>query len=237
MVLLLELKNTFVHYGKVEATRDISIKVPAGEIVTLIGANGAGKSTTLRMISGLVRPTSGEIFFEGKSISTVPPEEITGMGIAHIPEGRRVFPQMSVRENLEMGAYLRTDKTEVSNNLEIVFTHFPRLKERANQAAGTMSGGEQQMLAMGRGLMSSPRIILMDEPTLGLSPIMCQEIAKIIRKIHAQGSTIVLVEQNARLALALADYGYVLETGEIALEGKAAELRNDDGVRQTYLGM
>jgi len=235
--LLLELKNTFVHYGKVEATRDISIKVRAGDIVTLIGANGAGKSTTLRMISGLVRPTSGEILFEGKSISTLPPEVITGIGIAHIPEGRRVFAQMSVRENLEMGAYLRTDKSEVRKNLDIVFSHFPRLKERAGQAAGTMSGGEQQMLAMGRGLMSSPRIILMDEPTLGLSPIMCQEIAKIIRKIHAQGSTIVLVEQNARMALALADYGYVLDTGEIALEGKAAQLRSDDGVRQTYLGM
>lgn len=235
--MLLELKNTCVHYGKVEATRDISIKVFEGTIVTLIGANGAGKSTTLRMISGLIRPTSGDVLFEGSSITSMPPEEITGIGIAHIPEGRRVFPQMTVKENLEMGAYLRTDPTEVADNLELVYSHFPRLKERSVQAAGTMSGGEQQMLAMGRGLMSSPRVILMDEPTLGLSPIMCQEIARIIKEIHAQGSTIVLVEQNARLALALADYCYVLETGEVALEGQAKDLREDDGVRQTYLGI
>ena len=235
--MLLELKNTAVHYGKVEATRDISINVPQGDIVTLIGANGAGKSTTLRMISGLVRPSSGEVLFEGHSITELPPEEITGIGIAHIPEGRRVFAQMTVKENLEMGAYLRSDSQEIANNLERVFSHFPRLKERVNQAAGTMSGGEQQMLAMGRGLMSNPRLILMDEPSLGLSPIMCQEIARIIQQIHEQGSTIVLVEQNARLALALADYGYVLETGEIALEGKASKLREDDDVRKTYLGM
>jgi branched-chain amino acid transport system ATP-binding protein len=236
MTLLLELKNTAVHYGKVEAIRNISIKVPEGDIVTLIGANGAGKSTTLRMISGLVRPSAGDVLCEGHSISALPPEEITRIGIAHIPEGRRVFPQMTVMENLEMGAYLRKDPREVARNLDLVFSHFPRLKERITQAAGTMSGGEQQMLAMGRGLMSSPRVILMDEPSLGLSPIMCQEIAGIIREIHAQGSTIVLVEQNARLALALADYGYVLETGDIMLEGKASELRDDDGVRQTYLG-
>jgi len=235
--LLLELKNTAVHYGKVEATRNISIEVPEGNIVTLIGANGAGKSTTLRMISGLVRPSSGEVLFEGSSIAELPPEEITGIGIAHVPEGRRVFPQMTIRENLEMGAYLRKDSKEVARNLELVFSHFPRLKERINQAAGTMSGGEQQMLAMGRGLMSNPRLILMDEPSLGLSPIMCKEIAGIINEIHAQGSTIVLVEQNARLALALADYGYVLETGDIALKGRASELREDDNVRQTYLGI
>ncbi len=237
MTLLLELKNTAVHYGKVEATRDISIKVLEGDIVTLIGANGAGKSTTLRMISGLVRPSSGEVLFEGNSITHLPPEEITGIGIAHIPEGRRVFPQMTVMENLEMGAYLRKDPKEVARNIELVFSHFKRLKERVNQAAGTMSGGEQQMLAMGRALMSSPRLILMDEPSLGLSPIMCQEIARIIKQIHAHGSTIVLVEQNARLALALADYGYVLETGDVALEGKAEDLREDDEVRKTYLGM
>ena len=234
---MLELKNTAVHYGKVEATRDVSIKVPEGDVVTLIGANGAGKSTTLRMISGLVRPSFGEVLFRGKSIAELPPEEITGIGIAHIPEGRRVFPQMSVKENLEMGAYLRTDAEEITQNLERVFSHFPRLKERINQAAGTMSGGEQQMLAMGRGLMSNPSLILMDEPSLGLSPIMCQEIAHIIREIHSQGSTIILVEQNARLALALADYGYVLETGEIAIEDEAAKLRDDDGVRRTYLGL
>jgi len=235
--LLLELKHTAVHYGKVEATRDISIQVEEGSVVTLIGANGAGKSTTLRMISGLVRPSSGDVLFEGNSITKLPPEEITGIGIAHVPEGRHVFPQMTVMENLEMGAYLRKDPKEIARNIELVFSHFPRLKERVNQAAGTMSGGEQQMVAMGRALMSSPRLILMDEPSLGLSPIMCQEIAHIIKEIHSQGSTIVLVEQNARLALALADYGYVLETGNIALEGKAADLREDDEVRKTYLGM
>ena len=235
--MLLELKHTAVHYGKVEATRDISIQVEEGSVVTLIGANGAGKSTTLRMISGLVRPSSGDVLFEGNSITELPPEEITGIGIAHVPEGRHVFPQMTVMENLEMGAYLRKDPKEIARNIELVFSHFPRLKERVNQAAGTMSGGEQQMVAMGRALMSNPRLILMDEPSLGLSPIMCQEIAHIIKEIHSQGSTIVLVEQNARLALALADYGYVLETGNIALEGKAADLREDDEVRRTYLGM
>ena len=235
--MLLELKHTAVHYGKVEATRDISIQVEEGSVVTLIGANGAGKSTTLRMISGLVRPSSGDVLFEGNSITDLPPEEITGIGIAHVPEGRHVFPQMTVMENLEMGAYLRRDPKELARNIELVFSHFPRLKERIKQAAGTMSGGEQQMVAMGRALMSSPRLILMDEPSLGLSPIMCQEIAHIIKEIHDQGSTIVLVEQNARLALALADYGYVLETGNIALEGNAEDLRQDDEVRKTYLGM
>jgi branched-chain amino acid transport system ATP-binding protein len=237
MILLLELKNTAVHYGKVEATRDISIKVQEGQIVTLIGANGAGKSTTLRMISGLVRPSSGDVLYKGNSITKLAPEEITGIGIAHIPEGRRVFPEMTVKENLEMGAYLRNNAKEYKDTLDMVFSHFPRLKERVNQAAGTMSGGEQQMLAMGRGLMSKPNLILMDEPSLGLSPIMCQEIARIIREIHDQGNTIILVEQNARLALALADYGYVLETGNVALEGDATKLREDDTVRRTYLGI
>jgi branched-chain amino acid transport system ATP-binding protein len=237
MTVLLELKNTAVHYGKVEATRDISITVPEGDIVTLIGANGAGKSTSLRMISGLVRPSQGEVLFEGESIAHLDPEDITDLGIAHVPEGRHVFPQMTVLENLEMGAYLVKSRQEMKNNLESVFEHFPRLKERVKQFAGTMSGGEQQMVAMARGLMSSPRLILMDEPSLGLSPIMQQEIAVIIREIHAQGRTIVLVEQNARLALALAQYGYVLETGEIALEGDAKKLRDDEGVQRTYLGM
>lgn len=235
--MLLELKNTAVHYGKVEATRDISIKVPEGEIITLIGANGAGKSTTLRMISGLVRPSQGEVLFEGESITHLDPEDITDLGIAHVPEGRHVFPQMTVLENLEMGAYLVKSKQEMKNNLESVFEHFPRLKERVKQFAGTMSGGEQQMVAMARGLMSSPRLVVMDEPSLGLSPIMQQEIAVIIKEIHAQGRTIILVEQNARLALSLAQYGYVLETGEIALEGAAEKLRDDEGVQRTYLGM
>lgn len=235
--MILELTHTAVHYGKVEATRDISIKVPEGNIVTLIGANGAGKSTTLRMISGLVRPSSGDVLYKGQSITHLPPEKITAAGIAHVPEGRRVFPQMTVIENLEMGAYLRTDPREVQAGIEHVFHHFPRLKERARQAAGTMSGGEQQMLAMGRGLMSKPDLLLLDEPTLGLSPIMCQEISRIIRSIHEAGNTIVLVEQNARMALSLADYGYVLETGTIAIEGDAATLRDDDEVKRTYLGI
>lgn len=235
--MLLELKKTAVHYGKVEATRDVSIQVPKGSVVTLIGANGAGKSTTLRMISGLVRPSTGSIHYKGESIAHLPPEKITAIGIAHVPEGRHVFPQMTVAENLEMGAYLRSDPAEIRDNMEMVFHHFPRLRERVRQDAGTMSGGEQQMLAMGRGLMSNPELVLLDEPSLGLSPIMCQEIAHIIRQIHEAGKTIVLVEQNARLALALADYGYVLETGNIALEGNASDLKEDDTVRKTYLGL
>ena len=178
--MLLELKDTSVFYGKVQATNSVSISVPEGQIVTLIGSNGAGKSTTLRMISGLERPRTGDVFFHGQSILSLPPEIITGMGIAHVPEGRRVFPQMTVLENLEMGAYLHSARQEMANNLEIVFSHFPRLKERIGQHAGTMSGGEQQMLAMGRALMSNPQLVLMDEPSLGLSPIMCQEIADII---------------------------------------------------------
>ncbi|NNE80970.1 MAG: ABC transporter ATP-binding protein [Silicimonas sp.] len=235
--MLLELKNTSVFYGKVQATHDVSISVPEGQIVTLIGSNGAGKSTTLRMISGLERPQTGDVLYDGESILSLPPEKITGIGIAHVPEGRRVFPQMTVMENLEMGAYLRSESKEMAHNLDLVFSHFPRLKERVSQHAGTMSGGEQQMLAMGRALMSNPKLVLMDEPTLGLSPIMCQEIAGIIKKINNNGRTIVLVEQNARLALALADYGYVLDTGEVVIEGVADKLREDDDIQKTYLGL
>jgi branched-chain amino acid transport system ATP-binding protein len=235
--LLLKVNNASVHYGKVEAIRNISIEVPKGDIVALIGANGAGKSTTLRLISGLVRPSSGDVIYDGQSIKTMPPEEINRIGIAHVPEGRRVFPQMSVLENLEMGAYLRSDKPAIQRDLEKVFVRFPRLKERLDQAAGTMSGGEQQMLAMGRALMSDPEVLLMDEPSLGLSPIMCQEIAKIIKQVHEDGKTIILVEQNARLALSLAQKGYVLETGSIAMSGPAEQLREDDGVKRTYLGI
>lgn len=235
--MLLELKNTSVFYGKVQATRSVSMSIPEGQIVTLIGANGAGKSTTMRMISGLVRPQSGDVLFKGQSITSLPPEKITGIGIAHVPEGRRVFPQMTVMENLEMGAYLRKDRAEMADTLDLVFSHFPRLKERVGQHAGTMSGGEQQMLAMGRALMSNPQLILMDEPTLGLSPIMCQEIAEIIGKINRNGRTIILVEQNARLALALAHYGYVLDTGEVAIEGVADALREDSNIQKTYLGL
>jgi len=234
---MLRLENITVHYGKVIAVEDVAIHVDEGEIVALIGANGAGKSTTLRAISGLVRPSSGRIDFDGQDLAGVSPENITKRGIAHVPEGRRVFPLMSVMENLEMGAYLRTDGAAIARDLENVFHHFPRLKERVGQLAGSMSGGEQQMLAMGRALMSDPKVILMDEPSLGLSPIMCQEIARIIRDVHAAGRTVVLVEQNARLALALADRGYVLETGHIAMTGAAKTLRDDENVKTTYLGL
>ena len=234
---MLRLENITVHYGKVIAVEDVAIHVDEGEIIALIGANGAGKSTTLRAISGLVRPSAGRIDFDGHDLAGVTPENITKRGIAHVPEGRRVFPLMSVMENLEMGAYLRTDGAAIARDLENVFHHFPRLKERAGQLAGSMSGGEQQMLAMGRALMSDPKLILMDEPSLGLSPIMCQEIARIIRDVHAAGRTVVLVEQNARLALALADRGYVLETGHIAMSGAAKMLRDDENVKKTYLGL
>jgi len=235
--VLLALKDVWIHYRKVAAVRGISISVEEGEIVTLIGANGAGKSTTLRTISGLKRVSAGEIEFAGERIDRVAPEIITKMGIAHVPEGRHVFPFMSVVENLEMGAYLRKDKAAIERGYEEVFEHFPRLKERRKQQAGTLSGGEQQMLAMGRALMTDPKLLLMDEPSLGLSPILCREIAKIIRDLHQAGRTIVLVEQNARLALALAQKGYVMETGKIALEGPAKELRENDDVKHTYLGI
>lgn len=234
--MLLSIKNTSVHFGKVSAIEDVSIDVEEGTIVALIGANGAGKSTILRAISGLEHPTTGEIWFEGERIDHCSPEEITIKGIAHVPEGRRVFPYMTVMENLEMGAFARSDKAAIARDLKSVFEHFPRLYERQKQAAGTMSGGEQQMLVMGRALMSGPKVILMDEPSLGLSPILCQEIAKIIKEIHAQGRTVVLVEQNARLALSLAQKGYVLETGSVVLEGEAKVLLHNDKVRETYLG-
>lgn len=237
MTVLLEIKDTSVFYGKVQATRSVSMSIPEGQIVTLIGSNGAGKSTTMRMISGLVRPQEGSVTFDGMPITELAPEKITSIGIAHVPEGRRVFPQMSVMENLEMGAYLRSSRREMADNLEMVFSHFPRLKERVDQHAGTMSGGEQQMLAMGRALMSNPKLVLMDEPSLGLSPIMCQEIAGIIRKINNNGRTIILVEQNARLALALAHYGYVLDTGEVVIEGSAETLRENSDIQKTYLGI
>ena len=235
--MLLELDDVSVHYQKIAAVRGITIGVEEGQIVTLIGANGAGKTTTLRAISGLERPSAGEIRLGGQRINGMAPERIAELGIAHVPEGRRVFPYMTVRENLEMGAFLRKSGTELRDDYEDVFTRFPRLKERQRQLAGTLSGGEQQMLAMGRALMSKPRIILMDEPSLGLSPIMCREIARIIRRLHEEGRTIVLVEQNARLALALAQKAYVMETGRIALEGPAAELRENDEVQRTYLGV
>ena len=234
--MLLNVKDITVHYKKVDAIRNISIEVEEAEIVTLIGSNGAGKTTTLRTISGLSHPTTGEIWFEDKRIDKKPPEKINKAGIAQVPENRRVFPYMTVAENLEMGAFLRKDEEGMTRDLEGVFKHFPILKSRQKQLAGTMSGGEQQMLAMGRALMSNPKLLLLDEPSLGLSPIMCLEIAKIIRNIHQEGRTIVLVEQNARLALALAHKGYVLETGNIVLAGNAKELGENEKVKKAYLG-
>ena len=235
--MLLEVTDITVHYFKVPAVRNISLNVGEGRIVTLIGSNGAGKTTTLRAISGLKHPSTGEIRFDGQRIDKLPPYKINALGIAMVPEGRRLFPQMTVLENLLMGAYLRKDKQDIQKDLEkVVFRHFPRLKERTKQTAGTLSGGEQQMLAMGRALMSAPKLLLLDEPSLGLSPIMCAEIAKIIRNIHNDGKTVILVEQNARLALALAQHAYVIETGDIVLSGPAQELRENDNVRRVYLG-
>jgi branched-chain amino acid transport system ATP-binding protein len=235
--LLLEVKDTTVYYHKVAAIRNISINVEDGKIVTLIGSNGAGKTTTLRAISGLKNPSTGEIHYNGQRIDKLPAHKINALGIAMVPEGRRVFPQMTVLENLLTGAFLRKDKEDIQKDLEeVVFKYFPHLKERTKQAAGTLSGGEQQMLAMGRALMSAPKLLLLDEPSLGLSPIMCGEIAKIIGDIHAEGRTVILVEQNARLALALAQHAYVIETGDIVLSGPAEEMRENDEVKKFYLG-
>lgn len=235
--MLLEVKNLTVYYYKVAALKGVSFDVEEGSIVTLIGSNGAGKTTTMRTISGLKHPSSGEIWFESQRIDRLAPERINRLGIAQVPEGRRVFPQMSVMENLMMGAYLRKDTDAISRDLEAVFEHFPRLKERRRQAGGTLSGGEQQMLAMGRALMSDPKLLLLDEPSLGMSPIVVSEVAKIVREISKRGRTILLVEQNARLALALAQKGYVLETGSIVLEGASKELIKNDLVKKAYLGM
>ncbi|HEX9790693.1 MAG TPA: ABC transporter ATP-binding protein [Kiloniellales bacterium] len=233
---MLEVRNIRVHYKKVEALKGVSIDVPEGSIVTIIGANGAGKTTTLRTISGLERVTEGEIWFAGERIDHLLPEEIVARGIAHVPEGRRVFPDLTVEENLRTGAFLRRNKADVESDLEDIFRHFPRLKERRRQWAKTLSGGEQQMLAIGRALMSKPKLLLLDEPSVGLSPVMVQEIAGIIVTIAAQGVPVVLVEQNAALALRLAQFAYVLETGSLALQGPAGELRTNDHVRQAYLG-
>jgi branched-chain amino acid transport system ATP-binding protein len=210
--------------------------VPSGGIVTIIGANGAGKSTTLRSISGLVRPSSGEIHFEGERIDHLPPEKIVARGIAHVPEGRRVFPDLSVEENLRIGAFLRSDKAKIESDLDDIFHRFPRLKERRTQWARTLSGGEQQMVAIGRALMSGPKLLLLDEPSMGLSPVMVQEISRIVADIVETGVPVVLVEQNAGLALRLASYAYVLEIGTVAVEGAAAELKTNDHVRRAYLG-
>lgn len=234
--MLLSVKGMSVYYHKVSAVKDISIDVEEGGIITLIGANGAGKTTTLRAITGLTHPSVGEIWFDGQRIDKMAPEKINAAGVAMVPEGRRVFPQMTVMENLLMGAFLRKDKAGIAKDLEGALGHFPVLKEREKQMAGTLSGGEQQMLAMARALMSHPKLLLLDEPSLGLSPILVMEIAKIIKDIHAEGRTIVLVEQNAHLALSLADRGYVLETGNIVLQGDAKELQENVEVKKAYLG-
>lgn len=233
---MLEVKDIKVYYGMIQAIKGVSFHVDEGEVIALIGANGAGKTTILHTISGLLAPKEGSILFEGKDIVKIPGHKIVSMGMAHVPEGRRVFAQMSVLQNLKMGAYTRRNKEEIQQNLQMVFERFPRLEERQNQLAGTLSGGEQQMLAMGRALMSQPKIILMDEPSMGLSPIFVNEIFDIIEKVSKGGTTVLLVEQNAKKALSIADRAYVLETGNIALEGKASELLNNDAIRKAYLG-
>jgi branched-chain amino acid transport system ATP-binding protein len=233
---LLEVDRLVARYGRITALEDVSLTVEEGEIVTLIGANGAGKTTTLRAISGLVRPASGTIRFAGRDVSRLAPNAIVAAGISHSPEGRRIFPRMTVRENLELGAYTRRAKHEIAEDLERVLATFPRLKERFAQKGGTMSGGEQQMLAIARALMARPRLLLLDEPSLGLSPKLVQTIFEVIRDINARGTTILLIEQNARQALAVAARGYVLEVGRIAHSGPAAELAASEAVRAAYLG-
>ena len=233
---LLEIKDLNVYYGLIQAIKGISFEVNEGEVIALIGANGAGKTTTLHAISGLLPAESGAIMFEGTDITKVPAHKIVSMGMAHVPEGRRVFANLTVLQNLKMGAYTRKDKAEILNNLDMVFSRFPRLEERQSQFAGTLSGGEQQMLAMGRALMSNPRIILMDEPSMGLSPIFVNEIFDIIKRVKADGTTVLLVEQNAKKALSIADRGYVLETGKIIMSGKAEDLLNNNDIKKAYLG-
>ena len=232
---LLEVQDLHVYYGSIHAIKGISFHVEKGEIVTLIGANGAGKSTTLNTVSGLLKPGDGSVFFDGSSIVGVPAHKIVGKGMALCPEGRRMFAQLSVEENLEMGAFTRPG-SEIKDSMERVYENFPRLKERYKQTAGTLSGGEQQMLAMGRALMSKPDLMMLDEPSMGLAPILVDQIFEIIKKLHKNGTTILLVEQNAQMALSIADRAYVLETGKIVNEGTGAELLHDDSVRKAYLG-
>lgn len=234
--MLLQLEGISVHYGAIEALNNLSLTVEKGEIVALIGANGAGKSTTLWTISGLVRPRKGRIIFDGKEITRMPPNRIVSLGIGHVPEGRRVFATMTVQENLEMGAYVTKGGAAMREAMRRVFNRFPRLEERKNQLAGTLSGGEQQMLAIGRALMSRPKLLLMDEPSMGLAPMLVREIFAIIKELNEQGTTILLVEQNAHMALSIARRGYVLETGSITLSGPASELAGNPEVRRAYLG-
>ena len=233
---MLEIKDLNVFYGAIHALKGISLSVDEGELVSLIGANGAGKTTTLHTISGLLTAASGSITLDGKDLQKVAPNRIISMGLAHVPEGRHVFARMTVEENLRMGAYIIKDQKKISENLENVYSHFPRLKERSRQLAGTLSGGEQQMLATGRALMTNPKIVLMDEPSMGLSPLLVKEIFSIIQELHESGITILLVDQNAKMALAVSDRAYVLETGCISMSGKASELAEDDRVRKAYLG-
>ncbi|MGD0004052.1 MAG: ABC transporter ATP-binding protein [Anaerolineaceae bacterium] len=235
--MLLEVNNLNVYYGAIHALQGISFNVAEGEIVTLIGANGAGKSTTLRTISGLLRPRQGHVTYKSSDITLMPAEQIVRLGISHVPEGRKIFAPLTVRENLEMGAYTREDKNEISATMERVFKHFPRLRERINQVGGTLSGGEQQMLATGRGLMNRPALLLMDEPSMGLSPILVEEIFKIIKEINEEGTSILLVEQNALMALSVANRAYVLETGRIVLSGNAKEVADNPQVKAAYLGV
>ena len=232
---MLEVNNINVYYGSIHAIKDISFEVNAGEIVTLIGANGAGKSTTLQTVSGLLRSKTGSITFQGKPLHGVPAHKVVSMGIAHVPEGRRIFQQMTVEENIEMGAYTRPG-SEYDGSVENVFNHFPRLKERRKQIAGTLSGGEQQMLAMGRAMMSKPQLLMLDEPSMGLSPILVDEIFEIIKAFHESGTTILLVEQNANKSLAISDRAYVLENGRIILTGTGKELMASEEIKKAYLG-
>ena len=234
--MLLEAKDLNVYYGAIHALQGVSFSVDEGEIVSLIGANGAGKSTTLKTISGLLRPRVGDVLLRGESLKTMPAQDIVRRGVIHVPEGRKIFAPLTVQENLEMGAFSRKDKAEIRTNLERVFKSFPRLKERLNQLGGTLSGGEQQMLAIGRGLMAQPKVLLLDEPSMGLAPILVEEIFSIIKEINAQGVAILLVEQNALMALSVANRGYVLETGRIVLEGTGQALLQDPQVMKAYLG-
>ena len=233
---MLEIKDLEVYYGMLQAIKGVSFDVNEGEVIALIGANGAGKTTILHTITGLINAQKGSVWFEGKDITKVPAHKIVSMGMAHVPEGRRVFANLTVLQNLKMGAYTRKDKTEIEQTLDSIYKRFPRLMERQNQLAGTLSGGEQQMLAMGRALMSHPKIILMDEPSMGLSPIFVNEIFDIIKSVSASGTTVLLVEQNAKKALSIADRAYVLETGKIVLSGKASDLLNNDSIKKAYLG-
>ena len=234
---MLEVRDLRVHYGTVEAVKGVSFHLDAGEMISLIGANGAGKSTILRSLTGLVQPSAGTITFENISLVGLAPHQVIRMGIGHVPEGRRLFPKMTVLENLKMGAYLQRSKADVAATLERIYEHFPILKERGQQRAGSLSGGEQQMLATARALMNRPRLLMLDEPSIGLSPIMTAEIGKIVQQINAMGVSVILVEQNAMLALTIAQRSYVLETGHIVMQGKAQDLLQDEGVKKAYLGL